>query len=675
MNDSKMFSRLKWLIDHLDNACDKYYNDSISIMTDKEYDDLYDELLDLENKLDIHLDNSPTSNVGYKVVDSNLKEVLHDIPLLSLGKTKEVDKIIKFIGDESVIIMDKLDGLTLKVEYINGKLHRVSTRGDGEVGYDVTHNAVFIDGIIDNLKEKIDIDVVGECVVTWGNFDKYNENKSEEDKFSHPRSMASGSIRQIDNRVVMNRALAFKAFDSIKNDLRINSKSELLDKLEDLGFSIVDHVESCPTDIVNSIRHMSDLKSRASTSLSSIKYLYPLDGLVISFDNIKYGKSLGITGHHPKHSIALKWEDEVYETEILDIIEDVGKYGQISFRAKFKPVEIEGSIIEYATLHNYNIIRELGIGVGAIVEIYKANKIIPKVHRVIKKPVEVYEFSGICPSCGSKTSHKINLNGKASENLYCVNEDCEGINYKRILHFVGKKGMDIEGLSKSTIKVLLEPPLIANSHDIYDLHEFVGSLVKLNRFGEKKVDKLLKSIEKSKTTSLDKFIYAIGIENVGTSISKHISERFVDYDEFYASISGLRSRQNPVLSAMEELDLSENIAHILMSSETKLYLDRWYNCIKYYGMKIESKSKIKSVQGTSDSLFSGKLICVTGKLTEYTRNTIEEAISNCGAKFTKSVNSKTDILICNEISESSKYKKAIDLGINIITEEEFTNGK
>lgn len=639
--------RIKYLVEQLNYHRDLYYNKSRPEISDFEFDTLFDELSALEKETGLILASSPTQTVGYEV-KSSLSKVTHNHPMLSLDKTKSVDDAIKFLGGRDGIVMAKMDGLTCSLRYLNGELVSAETRGNGEVGEDVLHCAKTIKNLPLKIECLDEVIIDGEVIITYDDFEKSNETLPENERYKHPRNLASGSIRQLDSSVAALRNMKFIAWKLIKG-YDTNSFFDSLAWMENIGFTCVPvAIVSC--DIQNIKYYIEYVKQWAKDDG------YPIDGCVFSYDDIAYGESLGATGHHLRSQLAFKFYDEVYETKLLSIDWTIGKTGVLTPTAVFEPVEIDGTTVERASLHNISIIKSLGLTNSCTIKVYKANMIVPQIDSCEQDGNGEIDIPSVCPICGGTTAIQ---KDNDSEVLICTNPNCSGKLLGKLVHFVSKKGADIQGLSEATIQTFLEVELINDFIDIYKLKNHKDKLLSLPGFGAKSVEKLLLSIENSREIKLENFIAALGITNIGTSASKTIAKS-CDYD-----LGKL------ILMWANDYDFTqlEDFGQVMAKSFTD-YFDEYINEIE--ALAYEMTFVVPNIEEkTTSSVFTDKSICVTGKLNHFTRDSINEKIVSLGAKAVSSVSKKTDYLITNESSGSSKYKKAVELGVPIITEEEF----
>jgi DNA ligase (NAD+) len=651
--------RIKELVELLNYHRDLYYNKSRSEISDLSYDKLFDELSGLEKETGFILASSPTQTVGYEV-KSSLNKVTHNHPMLSLDKTKSVDDVIKFLDGRDGVIMAKMDGLTCSLRYLNGELVSAETRGNGEVGEDILHCAK----TIKNLPLKIDcmdeVIVDGEVIITYDDFNKINETLPEGQRYKNPRNLASGSIRQLDSSVAAQRNMKFIAWKLI-NGYDTNSFFESLVWMENIGFTVVPvRVAPCDLQSVYDIECYIEYVKQWAKDDS-----YPIDGCVIGYNDITYGDSLGATGHHLRSQLAFKFYDEVYETKLLDIDWTLGRTGQITPTAVFEPVEIDGTTVERASVHNVSILTKLDLHVGDTIEVFKANMIVPQVQRnvsadernAIGQEPDYIAIPRYCPVCEAYTKL---VKENDTTVLMCTNPDCSGKLLGRFTHFVSKKGMNIDGLSSATIELLISKGYLKEFKDIYALSTHSKELAQLPGLGAKSVEKLLQSIEKSREVKLENFICALGIPNIGLTASKTIA-KYCNGD-VYAWFNAFFN--NVDWTMLDDFGgvMAQNIEDYLRSHVADVE-----------NLADEMNFIVPEAQQVIDNPFTGKTLVVTGKLNHFTRDSINEKIASLGAKTAGSVSKKTDYLITNEQSGSSKYKKAVELNIPIITEEEFMN--
>ena len=645
-------NRLKELTEQLNHYRDSYYNHSESLISDKQYDDLFDELQTLEEETGIVMSNSPTNTVGYEV-KSKLEKVKHSHPMLSLDKTKSTDDLVKFSDGKDCIISLKLDGLTVLNTYNNCTLCQSETRGNGEEGEIITHNAKVFDNLPLNIPFDRKFEIEGEAIITQSDFEKINTNG----EYKNCRNLASGSVRQLDSNITKNRHVRFIAW---KIPFGVTTYSQGFEIAAQYGFEVVPYVKynSKYDDIEKAIEVLK--------SIAKEKTL-PIDGLVITYDNIEYGKSLGMTGHHPKHSLAFKFYDDVYPTELLDVEFTMGKTGVLTPTAVFKPVEIDGTVVERASLHNISIMKELGITHKCqIVNVYKANQVIPQIDSVEEDDIEITDDNRIipietCPICGENT--KI-IQENDSKVLICTNDNCKGKLLGKLVHFCSKNAINIEGMSEATLQFLINKGWVKSFQDIYKLDYYRQFWKEYDGFGDKSVDRLLDAIENSRKTTLDRFIYSLSIPQIGRSTSKDISKYCNNsIDEF--------------TFVMENTSLEFTaIDGIGVSATTSL--DDWWNTNRdmFYELAEEFIFATNKQENNNVSVdLSGKTFVITGSLNHYkNRDELVSVIEGLNGKVSGSVSAKTSYLINNDTqSSSSKNMKAKQLNIPIISEEDFIN--
>lgn len=645
--------RIKELVELLNKASDAYYNTGNTIMDDKEFDRLLDELKSLEEDTGFIMSVSPTQNVGAEVV-TKLSKVKHERPMLSLDKCHTVQELIDFAGDDDCYLSVKCDGLTTRLIYENGELVGAETRGNGEVGQDVLFHVkeyVNVPMRISNTNRYI---IDGESVIFYSDFEVINNELPENEQFANPRNLASGTLSNLDANITKKRNMRFIAWRVIEGDDN-DEHIWRLNNAESLGFDIAPMV----TYVANSNDQyvLEDMLHWLRKRANDIGL--PIDGIVMAKDSHVKAESMGRTSKSFRHSIAYKFDDETYETELLDIEWTIGRTGIITPTAVFKPVEIDGATVERASVHNISVLTQLDLHTGDIIEVYKANQIIPQIKRNISAEnridTDYIIIPSKCPVCGGDTVIKETDNSKI---LVCTNPDCAAKKLANFTHFVSRNCMDIKNLSEATLERFLSLGFLHEYADIYRLKEHRGQMVLLDGFGPKSVDKLLNSIEESRHVKLENFINALGIPNIGLSAAKTIS-KFCDGD-----VQKFLSLWGDVFNWETLDDFGE-----VMAKSIDQYLTHNYHQIMslIQGLRFESMEKVE----VQDSMFTGKSICVTGKLNHFTRNSINEKIASLGAKAASSVSSKTDYLITNEQSGSSKYKKAIELNIPIITEDKF----
>jgi len=638
--------RILYLISILSKAAKAYYQDAKEIMTNKEYDTLYDELSELEKETGIIYSNSPTQTVGYEVT-SKLDKEKHDSPMLSLDKTKDPEKLKEWLADKEGILSWKLDGLTCVLTYENGELRKAVTRGNGEVGEIVTQNAKTMANVPLHIPFKEKLVIRGETVISYPDFEIINQNLSDEDKYKNPRNLASGSIRQLDSRIAKNRNIRFIAFELVSAEgIDINSIEKRFQWLESLGFEVVERKIVTAKNIIEILNHFSNqIESNP----------IPSDGLVLTFDDAEYGISLGTTNKFPKHSIAYKWSDDTVETTLLSVEWSTSRTGMINPVAVFEPVELEGTAVSRATLNNVGFIKNLEIGLGDTLSVYKANKIIPTIDDNLTRS-NTLEIPAACPACGGKVRIK---REKESKILYCTNPDCKAKLLAKFSHFVSRECMNIEGLSDATLEFLLEKGWISKLHHIFELEGKKNEWIHYPGFGIASVVKILNAIENSKKVNFENFIAAQGIEGIGKSQAKVIANEFGSWRN--------------LCKAFEEKRIFTYIKGFGEVLNNSLW--QWHSSDGFKEATILSEivEFVSSNDEEKGDKLSGQIFVITGDLILHnSRKEIQEVIEKAGGKVAGSVSSKTNFLINNDVnSTSSKSKKAKELGVKIITEKDF----
>ena len=628
------------MIEYL-NKCTKAYDEGNPIITDEQWDKLYFELEAFEKRIGVAAPHSPTQSIRYDVVNE-LEKIEHNHPMLSLPKTKEINDVISFGKGKKLICMEKLDGLTCSLRYVDGVLVSAETRGNGHVGENILHNIYHVKGVphkIDFLGELV---VDGEVICTTDDFKPWS------DTYKNPRNFASGSIRLLDSQECAKRNLTFIAWDVIKgfeNIEHLNIKLQTLKKYNFITVSyntITSQKESVIEEVIELIKGYALEEGR------------PIDGIVFKFNNCKYYESLGATDHHFRGGLAFKFYDELYPTRLQYIDWTIGKSSQLTPTAVFDTVEIDGADVSRASLHNISIIKNLGLTNNCTVNVFKANQIIPQIDSCENDGNGDIEIPTTCPICSGTTVIK---KDNESEVLVCTNQECTGKKLAQFTHFVSRKGMDIKNLSEATLELLISHGFIHNFKDIYHLSDVSGQLMCLDGLGKKSVEKLLNSIEDSRNVKLENFITALGIPEVGLSTAKAMASYCKNDIKKFINM-GCGGRWNIIDGIGTNTDCQINVF-------MKDNLDEIIALADEMNFVVEEKTTV------TNSALAGKNICVTGKLNNFTRDSINAAIESAGAKAVGSVSKTTDYLVTNEASGSSKYKKAVQLGITIINEEEL----
>lgn len=637
--------RMEELVSILEPAARKYYMEDKEIMTNYEYDKLYDELLLLEKQTGIILAGSPTQKVGYEVITS-LPKKRHDKPMLSLDKTKNVDDLIEKAGDKECFLSWKMDGLTIVLTYENGKLVEAVTRGDGETGEVITPNAKYFKGVPLSITEKDKKVIRGEAVITYSMFNKINEKIVDREPYKNPRNLCSGTIRNLDPSIVAERNVTFFAFDYILGTPS-NSHKSCMESLKTLGFNTVEGKLVNKNNIADTVKWFSE-KIKTND--------FPSDGLVLVYDDIAYGKSLGTTNKFPRSGIAFKWKDDSASTKIKSIDWSVSRTSLINPVAVFEPVELEGTTVERASLHNLSIIDDLKIGIGDSVEVIKANMIIPQIISNSTKSGNL-DIPKTCPVCGAPT--RINIDEESGcKTLLCTGDNCFAQMVTKIDHFCSRDAMNIVGISEKTIGSFFNAGILHNLHDIYELEGKRETIVNMEGFGTKSYENLVEAINTSKHVDIYRFLYAIGIPGFGVSNCKNICKE-LNFSSIYD------------FAAVDENDLCsvEGVGDIMSKSFVEFFKNE--DNIKMVSDLANFITFKTSDKDTSDKL-KDKTFVITGSLNKMSRKELQLLIEENGGKVAGSVSSNTTCLINNDAtSNSSKNKTAKSLGVEILTEEDF----
>lgn len=640
--------RMQELIKILNEASKAYYAEDREIMSNFEYDRLYEELEGLEKETGIVLSGSPTVSVGYESVEELPKE-RHESPMLSLGKTKSREELKDWLQGKEAILSWKLDGLTVVLTYRNGALFKAVTRGNGEIGEVITGNARTFKNIPLNIAFKGELVLRGEAVITYSDFEKINEEIPEaEAKYKNPRNLCSGSVRQLNNEITAKRNVRFYAFTLVSaEDADFhNSREEQFRFLEKQGFEVVERKMVTPDTILSAI---SDFENKIPA------YDVPSDGLVLTYEDIAYGKSLGRTAKFPRDAIAFKWADEIRETTLTEVEWSASRTGLINPVAIFTPVELEGTTVSRASVHNVSIVKELKLGIGDRITVYKANMIIPQIAENLTQSGNL-PVPATCPVCGGETKIQ-NMND--TETLYCTNPECAAKKIKSFTLFVSRDALNMEGLSEATLEKFISMGFIHEYADLFHLTEHRDAIVDMEGFGEKSYANLVDSIEKARNTTLPRLIYGLGIANIGLVNAKMLCRHF-DYD-----LDALQSAKEEELSDIE--GVGDVIAGAFVS-----YMNNPANKDKIDHLLPELHLE-KPESSTENQNLAGLSFVVTGTLNSFeNRNALKEEIEKRGGKVTGSVTSKTECLINNDVtSSSSKNKKAKELNVPILSEEDF----
>ena len=642
-------SRMTELIQILNKASESYYAKDEEIMSNFEYDALYDELVTLEEKTGIVLAGSPTQKVGYAAVDFLPKET-HDKPMLSLSKTKSRDELADWLSDREGLLSWKLDGLTVVLTYENGELSKAVTRGNGEVGEVITPNAKTFINVPLKISFKGKLVIRGEAVISYPDFEKVNaEIEDEEDKYKNPRNLCSGSVRQLNSEITAKRHVRLIVFSLVSAESKtFTYRSEEFDFLTGLGFEVVEHHKVTGDTVKDRIAYYAE---KIQT------YEIPSDGLVLCYEDIAYGKSLGMTAKFPRDAIAFKWQDETARTVLREIEWSPSRTGLINPVAIFDSVELEGTSVSRASVHNLSVLDDLKLGIGDEILVYKANMIIPQIAENITKSGNL-EIPATCPCCGGPTSVRV---VKEAKSLYCANPDCPAKQIKKFSLFVSRDAFNVDGLSEATLEKFVDEGFIKEYSDLFGLDRYHDTIVTMEGFGEKSYQNLMDSIEKARDISLPNFVYSLGILNIGLANAKVICKAFGnDLDK----VLNLTKDELMSVDGIGEV-IADSYAAYFADEDNKKRVDNLLRCVR---MRKEDVV-------TEESLLTGKTVVVTGSLNLYaSRKDLQEEIERRGAKLSGSVSKNTFVLVNNDVnSASSKNKTAKELGIPIMSEEDFVN--
>lgn len=639
--------RMKELVELLNKAGRAYYQEDREIISNYEYDKLYDELEALEEETGITLAGSPTVSVGYEAVNALPKET-HETPMLSLDKTKEIEVLKNFVGNQKTVLSWKMDGLTIVLTYQDGKLKKAVTRGNGIVGEVITNNAKVFKNVPLQIAYQGELILRGEAIISYSDFEKINKQIEDVDaKYKNPRNLCSGSVRQLNNEITAKRNVYFYAFSLVRAegvDFN-NSRACQFEWLKTQGFDIVEYRMVDSKNLEETIQYFSD---KISTND------FPSDGLVALYDDIAYGDSLGSTAKFPRNAFAFKWKDEIRETTLKEIEWSPSRTGLINPVAIFEPVELEGTTVSRASVHNISILKELKLGIGDRIEVYKANMIIPQIAENLTRSgnLTIPEF---CPVC--KKTTKIQKSNDV-EVLICTNPECQAKKIKSFTLFVSRDAMNIDGLSEATLEKFILNGFIKEFGDIYELERYKDAIIEMDGFGEKSYENLIENIKKSSHTTLPRLVYTLGIANIGVANAKVLCKEF-DYD-----LQKLMRADEETISQIEGIGsvIAKSVTDYFKNEENQRKLEHLLTYLTFEEMKIETGNPL-----------SGKQFVITGSVNQFeNRSAMKEFIENRGGKVTGSVSKKTDYLINNDTeSSSSKNKKAKELGIPILSEEDF----
>ena len=640
-------SRMKELVALLNKASEVYYQGKDEIMDNYEYDRLYEELEKLEKDTGMVLAGSPTVRVGYEVLSALPKET-HPSPMLSLDKTKETDQLVSWLGNKEGLLSWKMDGLTIVLSYEDGKLVKAVTRGNGQVGEVITNNAKVFKNIPLEIPFKNHLVLRGEAVISYSEFERINQLLGEEEQYKNPRNLCSGSVRQLNNEITAKRNVEFYAFALVEADGMDfgNSQKNKMEFLEGQGFDVVEYKMVNAGNIADTVKWFQDKITSND---------FPSDGLVLIYEDIAYGDSLGRTAKFPRNSIAFKWADEIADTKLLGIEWSASRTGLINPIALFEPVELEGTTVSRASVHNLSIVEQLQLGEGDIIQVYKANMIIPQIAQNLTRSSNI-KVPSECPVCGKKTSiHEEN----GVKVLVCENEDCLAKKIKSISHFVSRDAMNIDGLSEATIEKLVGKGLLHGLAGLFCLNKYKDEITEMEGFGERSFEKLVQAAGNAKKTTVARFVYSLGIPNIGLSNAKMIC-KYMDND--FDKVRHASKEELIEIDGIGEV-IAESFENFFKKPDNNKIVDDLLEVIEFE--KEEANLEEEDMAGIN--------FVITGKVNIFAnRNSVKEIIEARGGKVTGSVTSKTNFLINNDVfSNSSKNKKAKELDIPIITEEEF----
>ena len=648
MNNNTDTRRMQELVELLNRAAKAYYQDADEIMSNYEYDALYDELQALEAQTGVTLSSSPTVNVGYEIL-SELPKERHPSPMLSLDKTKDVAGLQAFAGDQKVVMSWKRDGLTIVLTYRDGGLVKAVTRGNGEVGEVITANARTFKNLPLQIPYKGELVLRGEAVIGYKDFEKINEEIAEVDaKYKNPRNLCSGSVRQLNSEITAKRNVKFYGFSLVQAegvDFH-NSRAAQLDWLASQGFEVVEHIVVSREEIPNEVIKFSE---------KIVSNDFPSDGLVLIYDDVAYGQSLGRTSKFPRDSFAFKWADETSKTVLREIEWSPSRTGLINPVAIFDPVELEGTTVSRASVHNISIMEELELGIGDQIEVYKANMIIPQIAENLTRS-GVKDIPKVCPVCGGATEIRSISNAKA---LYCTNPECQAKQLKSYALFVSRDALNIDGLSEATLEKFIARGFIHDFADLFHLEQHREEICEMDGFGEKSYNNLIASVEKARETTLPRLIYGLGIANIGLANAKLICKEIGHDPERVKDLTA------------EDLAAIDGIGDVIAGNYVAYFADAEHR--ELFEKLLKEVKLPEEQEDVGEQTFAGMNFVITGSVEHFAnRNEVKALIESKGGKVTGSVTSKTNYLINNNVeSTSSKNKKAKDLGIPIITEEDF----
>lgn len=643
----KKIEQMKELVEVLNRAGKAYYQEDREIMSNLEYDRLYEQLEKLEKETGTVLANSPTVNVGYEVLEQLPKEE-HESPMLSLDKTKDREVLREFMGEHKTLLSWKLDGLTIVLTYENGELTKAVTRGNGVVGEVITNNARVFQNVPLKISYKGKLVLRGEAIITYSDFEKINATIEDADaKYKNPRNLCSGSVRQLNSEITARRHVKFFAF-SLVSALNVdfhNSREEQFLWLKNQGFDTVEYRAVTGKTLDGAMEYFEQAVETND---------FPSDGLVALYDDIAYGESLGRTAKFPRNAFAFKWADEIKETTLVEMEWSPSRTGLINPVAIFEPVELEGTTVSRASVHNVSIVKELALGIGDTIRVYKANMIIPQIAENLTRSGSL-EIPDVCPACGEEA--KLRCENEV-EALYCTNPECPAKKIKAFTLFTSRDAMNIDGLSEATLEKFIARGFIHEFADVFEIEKYRDEIVTMEGFGEKSFQNLLESIERAKDTTLPKVIYSLGIANIGLANAKVICRHF-DND-----IDKIRCADVEEISAIDSIGpvIAGNLSAYFKNEENNRKLMKLLSCLR-----------IKQEESAGEQVLAGLNFVITGSVEHFAnRGEVKELIESLGGKVTGSVTGKTNYLINNDkASNSSKNKKAKELGIPILSEEDF----
>ena len=641
--------RMKELIKKIAEADQAYFRDDKPIMTDREYDAMMEELKKLETETGVIFAGSPTQKVPGEA-KKGLEQVRHSKPMLSANKTKSVQEFVDFARNQDVVLSWKLDGLTLVLRYEKGRFKQAITRGsEGLVGEDVTHTVQYFRNVPHRVNCRDNFEVRGEGVLSWADFDVYSGRSAEQ---THPRNIAAGAVRSLTADKAKCSHLDFYAFELI-SDQPLKTKTEQLDFLEAQGFATVPH------QTVPSVAGEEALR-QAVLSYQPESYEYPVDGVIMEYDDVEYGRSLGATGHHENRMMALKWQDSLYETTFRGVELITTRTGIVSIVAEFDPVSIEGNMVKRANMHNLGIFEKYQFGVGDTIQVYKANMIVPQVAENLTRSGS-FKLPQYCPCCNEKLTVKVTSGGV--KNLFCPNEDCIARNAQKIARYCDKAALNIEGLSAVTLENLMAHGWVKSYYDLYHLDRFRDEIVETPGFGPASYNKIVDAVERSRSTTLSRFLLGIGIPMLGVQAAR-ILEQYYDgsWDAFEQAAS-------------EEFFFSHisGITHVLEQNIHRWYKNEaearlWRPALK----EVRIASRGSRVKGKANvTSFYDMTVVITGTLSNMTRKKATEILTLLGARVSESVSASTDILIVGENPGGTKLAAAMKNGTHMVTESEF----